>query len=134
MTKAEEIAILNDLRNSDSYFAESYTTEDIDVMINNINMDFPLLASTQAVKKLDEQSHLISELTFKVDKLQTELDEVKKSNTKLTELRAKTLKTMVLGGSIIPTLEFTSDEILRAKVKFGVELTSSEKEKILELL
>lgn len=47
ITKDEEIEMLTKLMNSDSYFSEFFTRDDIKTFINNIRNDFPIESGTR---------------------------------------------------------------------------------------
>lgn len=47
ITKDEEIEMLTKLMNSDSYFSEFFTRDDIKAFINNIRNDFPIESGTR---------------------------------------------------------------------------------------
>lgn len=59
LSKIEEVALLEQLRTSESYFADTFTTNDIKQMQDNIKNDFPLLHCTNILQLKDFQKKLI---------------------------------------------------------------------------
>ena len=58
LMKSDEIKILEQLRDSDSYFIDTFCKEDIDIMISNIRNDFPILTNTALQNKLLEAKNI----------------------------------------------------------------------------
>jgi hypothetical protein len=59
MDKQQEIKVLSELKNSETYFADQFSQEEIDQMIQNITNDFPLLCNTEYMKLSSIECSLI---------------------------------------------------------------------------
>ena len=130
MTKKEEMEIISRLCNEDSYFKQ-FMGEDEGTIVSNIKNDFAFEKDTSIGKKLNEIDNLQHELDLAIASGNT----YKTTITDLeTELRGKNLKIdCALNLAVrfeIPQDEmlkvFDREEIIKAKLHYGIQLTGAE--------
>lgn len=75
-TKSEEIAILETLKNSDTYFKNCFEIQDIDKMICNIQNDFHLLFDTSISNRLHQLEEDLKDKVSVLDEYQNNIQEL----------------------------------------------------------
>lgn len=62
LTKYEEKRMINDLLNGQGYFADEFSVEDVEKMLQNIDQDMPILCGTRYEEDLREAKARVMEL------------------------------------------------------------------------
>ena len=134
MTKDAEIKLLQSLKN-DTYFAQAFTPDEIDLMCQNIKSDMYLLLHVARYTKTDVDAIK--------NKMQAEIDNLRESASFFDEVRRQDLHTMrqvaidcIEGGSCNNTAYklIGIEETIKLKIERDIDLTTEEKEVIYKSL
>jgi hypothetical protein len=157
MDKATEIAMLEKLAATDSYFADEFSAVDAATMAANIRNDFPLLTGTEIRLKLDETEFKLNEQREIVDilrrqelEMRSELRGQSARIDALNEQKAETLTGLVkllqytsndeatanLGQFVYRLMhdQYSVDEIVTEKLSKRVQLDEAELQYVLQAI
>lgn len=132
MTKDAEIKILQSLK-KDTYFAQAFTPDEIDLMCQNIKSDMYLLCHISRYTQADVDNIK--------NKMQEEIDKLREFISSFNEIRSQDLNTMkveidfICGSNINHAYSLIGiEETIKAKIERDIDLTTEEKEVIYKSL
>jgi len=139
MSKRMEIAIIQYLGTTGSYFADSFSHEEQEQMIVNIRSDFPLIHKTSVEEAYDiaeKEQERVTELEKEIGEMDFQLNEKDRLIEERDNIISGIFHALVTescqrereGLEPIRSLEehFTPKEIIRYKISQGYSLTVSE--------
>lgn len=138
--KAKEIKLLEQLSKLEGYFTDAFNEADVLQMIANIRNDFPILNATSIQKKIDQMSINLSETEVELQDVKNESAErflqicAMEVDMKALEMtNEETLHDLLDADDRNPIAynNFRQDEIIRMKVRNGMELAPEEKDLVI---
>jgi len=134
MTKQQEINLIVKLNDKDSYFRDTFTEDDIDKMISNIQNDFPLLTGTF----VDDQVAAKERAEMQVKTMEAGIAQRNNTIEDLEELleefkawRNMALNTVMKDDDLEKARElWTVDELIEWKLDHGVALNQEEARRV----
>ena len=142
MDKNTEIKLLNQLKKADSYFADTFSEEDVEKMKSNIKNDFPILHDTDIINRLNKTIAACGVLRKELDetqaKIETRNNTIQDLEKDLNDINFwKTMVWKVLSrenqNELLKEL-FTVNENIKFKLSNGIPLDEEEAEQVLRQL
>jgi hypothetical protein len=136
-TKNYEIGLLEKLFSFDSYLADSMTEDDLRIMKNNINNDFPIFMGTSIDQagRIERLQGLNVELEAEIKSRETRILDLEVEAAKLRTEKRQILHQAITIGYGAEIAEFyTPEEILKLKIEEGLELSDEEKKTLIYLI
>ena len=142
ITKAKEKELLNELWSADGYFADSFKSTDLLIMLNNINNDFPLLLGTSreekqadTLKQLNEVRHTLRAVRDEAKGRLTTIKMLEEDNKEMNEKNILILNYLMNNNLEEAALDlFTANEVIKYKVRHGMELTEKQKQIVVDTI
>jgi hypothetical protein len=138
MDKAAEKKVLQGLKKV-SYFSDSFSEVDIDIMCANIDKDFPLLLGTEVgdileLKQAGDKE--IAVLKSEIEALYAQVQAAQKEVKSLEQGREKILENLLVNPEWETGFDasFSAREIITKKLQLGYELSKKEATAVLEMI
>jgi len=134
MDKQTEIKLIVKLSDKDSYFADTFTQDDIDKMIKNIQNDFPILQGTFVDDIAEERERLFEvrkELEARIEQRDNALNDMIREAKEMKSWKKLVWKVLHREDREELNELFTVDENIEFKLKNGIGLSPEEGARVL---
>lgn len=133
LSKKEEQALLRQLSDSHSYFSETFSSNDVEQMIGNIENDYTLLMFTTIQRRLDELEQKDLDKTNLIKELEAANEKLAMANKKLNDIMGFALNCGEKFDGLIYDY-FELNDIVEYKIKADIKLNNTDRCYLHELL
>lgn len=140
-TKATEIEMLENIMSMDGYFADTFTQDDLRIMKNNINNDFPILLATSVGNKMkiaEKLDRTITEMRGTIASRDCRIQDLEKENACLQNTLGQVLVDLLHVEEEykvdLTSAHYTIRQVIKAKLQLGMKLEPEELRTALDAL
>lgn len=131
LSKHDEIGMIEKLMNHDSYFSQEFVTDDRQVMLSNLQNDFPLFLGTSVGNKLlrvDDVEKLLIKETLNARGLKTEIAALENVIIDIKDSADNLLMSVLMDdpSSKLAYIAYPIAQIVKLKLKNNIKLIEED--------